>query len=83
MKAVDERTLLLKREAALADLLEARQADFGRGRVTLSGATADALSRFIVLEELCADAVELTNENKGRAAGRKGGTPSADNALDL
>jgi len=74
--------LEVKRGAALADLIEARQADFGRGRVTLSGATADALSRFLVLEDLCAAAVGLGDEGKANAK-RDGGAPSPNNSLDL
>ena len=85
MKGVDLHELERKREHELANLLEAREADFSRGRVTLSGATANALSRFVLLEELCAEAIELVDESKSkrRAAGREGGAPGGDQSLDL
>jgi hypothetical protein len=83
VRGLDLAALERKREAALADLIEARQADFGKGRVTHSGATADATSRFLLLEQLCADAIELTDEGERRPARRKVSTPRADQTLDL
>jgi hypothetical protein len=48
--------LEVRREMALADLLEAREEDFANQRVNQSAKTANALSRFLLLEELVAAA---------------------------
>lgn len=48
--------LELKREEALAELRDARDADFENGRVNQSARTASALSQFLLLEELVAAA---------------------------
>jgi hypothetical protein len=75
--------LELKREEALAELIESRDADFNDHRVTHSAKTANALARFLLLEELIADSVELPDKGERRPASRKGGAPSGDQSLDL
>jgi hypothetical protein len=82
MKGVTVHELEVKREQALAELIESRDADFNDHRVTHSAKTANALARFLLLEELVAAAVDLADQGKGNAK-RKGGTPSGDQPLDL
>lgn len=85
MRGVSLELLEQFRLDALRDLNASRDRDFTKLRVTLSAATADALSRFLLLETLVTAAgVKLTDESKrGGISGRKGGTTRQENALDL
>lgn len=71
--------LRAKLRAETKRLRECRDRDFGKGRVTHSAATDDALSRVLLLEELLAGELELEETS---SAGKR--APAGNNAtLDL